>query len=394
MFSLLCYWSVSCCCLCDLCFSCCVIGWSRAAVYVLCVFLAVSLVGLVLLSMCFVFSLLCHWLVSCCCLCALCFPCCVIGWSRAAVYVLCVFLAVSLVGVVLLSMCCVFLAVSLVGLVLLSMCFVFSLLCHWLVSCCCLCALCFPGCVIGWSRAAVYVLCVFLAVSLVGLVLLSMCFVFSWLCHWLVSCCCLCALCFPGCVIGWSRADVYVLCVFLAVSLVGLVLMSMCFVFSLLCHRLVSCCCLCALCFPCCVISWSRAAVYVLCVFLAVSLVGLVLLSMCCVFLAVSLVGLVLMCMCFGFSCCAIGWSLIFDLASSGHTHMFKGHFCHMICHNTYISSASLKMNPYIRDVLHTFIKVRSKPRPYTHRLGGPTSASSNNGVSLLTFRDDKHESP
>ena len=167
------------------------------------------------------------------------------------------------------------------------------------------------------------------------------------------------------------------ICVFLAVSLVGLVLLSMCFVFSWLCHWLVSCCCLCALCFPGCVIGWSRAADYVL-----------------CVFLAVSLVVVVLMCMCFGFSCCAIGWSLIFDLASSGHTHMFKGHFCHMICHNTYISSASLKMNPYIRDVLHTFIKVRSKPRPYTHHLGGPTSASSNNGVSLLTFRDDKHESP
>ena len=212
--------------------------------------------------MCFVFSLLCHWLVSCCCLCALCFPCCVIDWSRATVYVLCVFLAVSLVG-----------------LVLLSMCFVFSLLCNWLVSCCCLCALCFPCCVIGWSRAAVYVLCVFLAVSLIGLVLLSMFFVFSLLCHWLVSCCCLRALCFPCCVIGWSNA-VYVLCVFLAVSLVGLVLLSMCFVFSLLCHRLVSCCCLCDLCFPCCVIGWSRAAVYVLCVFLAVSLVGLVLLSM------------------------------------------------------------------------------------------------------------------
>ena len=83
-------------------------------------------------------------------------------------------------------MLCVFLAVSLVGLVLLSMC------------------LYFPGCVIGWSRAAVYVLCVFLAVSKVGLVLLSMCFVF------------------------------------LAVSWVGLVLLSMCFVFSLLCHLLVS----------------------------------------------------------------------------------------------------------------------------------------------------------
>ena len=70
----------------------------------LCVFLAVSLVGLVLLSMCFVLSLLCHWLVSCCCLCSLCFPCCAFGWSGAAVYVLCVFLAVSLVGLVLLSM--------------------------------------------------------------------------------------------------------------------------------------------------------------------------------------------------------------------------------------------------------------------------------------------------
>ena len=362
VFSLLCHWLVSCCCLCALCCPCCVIGWSRAAVYVLCVFLAVHLVGLMLLSMCFVFSLLCHWLVSCCCLCDLCFPCCVIGWSRAAVYVICVFLAVSLVGLVLLFMCCVnsccaigwsytvvyvlsiFLTVSLVGLVLLSMCCIFYLLCHWLVSCCCLCALCFPCCVIGWSRAAVYVLCfpccvigwsraavyvlcVFLAVSLVGLVLLSMCFVFSLLCHWLVSCCCLCALCFPCCVIGWSRAAVYVLCVFLAVSLIGLVLLSMCFVFSVLCHWLVSCCCLCALCFPCCVIGWSRAAVYVLCVFLAVSLVGLQLLSMCFVFLAVSLVGLVLLSMCFVFSllchglvsscclcslcfpCCVIGWS-------------------------------------------------------------------------------------
>ena len=248
MFSLLCHWLVSCCCLCDLCFPCCVIGWSRAAVYVLCKFL------------------LCYRLVLYGCLCAEYFSYCVIGWSRAAVYVLYILLAVSLVG-----------------LVLLSMCFVFSLLCHWLVSCCCLCALCFPCCVIGWSRAAVYVLCVFLAVSLVGLVLLSMCFVFSLLCHWLVSCCCLCALCFPCCVIGWSpaavyvlcfpccvigwsRAAVYVLCVFLAVSWVGLELLSMFFVFSLLCHWLVSCCCLCA------------------CVFLAVSLVGLVLLSMCFVF--------------------------------------------------------------------------------------------------------------
>ena len=327
IFSLLCHWLVSCCCLCALCFPCCVIGWSRAAVYVLCDFLAVSLVGLVLLSMCFVFSLLCHWLISCCCLCDLCFPCCVIGWSRAAVYVLCVFLAVSLVGVVLLSLCFVFLAVSLVSLVLLSMCFVFTLLCHWLVSCCCLCALCFPCCVIGWSRAAVYVLCVFLAVSLVGLVLLSMCFVFSLLCHWLVSCCCLCALCFPCCVIGWSRAAVYVLCVFLAVSLVGLVLLSMCFVLSLLCHWLVSCCCLCALCFPCCVIGWcrvavyvlcfpccvigwSRAAVYVLCVFLAVSLVGLVLLSMCFVFSLLCHWLVSCCCLCdLCFPCCVIGWS-------------------------------------------------------------------------------------
>ena len=363
VFSLLCHWLVSCCCLCALCFPCCVIGWSRAAVYVLCVFLAVLLVGLVLLSMFFVFSLLCHWLVSCCCLCALCFPCCVIGWSRAAVYVLCVFLAVSLVGLVLLSMCfvfsllchwlvsccclcalcfpccvigwsraavyviCVFLAVSLVGLVLLSMCFVFSLLCHWLVSCCCLCALfsllchwlvsccclcalCFPCCIIGWSRAAVYVLCVFLAVSLVGLVLLSMCFVFSLLCHWLVSCCCLCALCFPCSVIGWSRAAVYVLCVFLAVSLVGLVLLSMCFVFSLLCHWLVSCCCLCALCFPCCVIGWSRAAVYVLCVFLAVLLVSLVLLSMCFVFSLLCHWLVSCCCLCsLCVPCCVIGWS-------------------------------------------------------------------------------------
>ena len=165
------------------------------------------LVCLVLLSMCFVFSLLCHRLVSCCCLCALCFPCCVIGWSRAAVYVLCVFLAVSLVG-----------------LVLLSMCFVFSLLCHWLVSCCCLCALCFPCCVIGWSRSAIYVLCILLAVSFVGLVVLSMCCV--------LSCCAIC----------WSRsaADIYLLCFFLAVQLVGLKLMSMCCVFSLLCHLLVS----------------------------------------------------------------------------------------------------------------------------------------------------------
>ena len=327
IFSLLCHWLVSCCCLCALCFPCCVIGWSRAAVYVLCDFLAVSLVGLVLLSMCFVFSLLCHWLVSCCCLCALCFPCCVIGWSRAAVYVLCVFLAVSLVGLVLLSMCFVF---SLLCHWLVScccLCALFSLLCVWLVSCCCLYALCLPCCVIGWSRAAVYVLCVFLAVSLVGLVLLSMCFVFSWLCLWLVSCCCLCALCFPCCVIGWSRAAVYVLCVFLAVSLVGLVLLSMCFVFSLLCHWLVSCCCLCALCFPFCVIGWCRAAVYVLCAFLAVSLVGVVLLSMCFVFslLCHWLVSCCCLCALFSllchwlvsccclcalcFPCCVIGWS-------------------------------------------------------------------------------------
>ena len=134
-------------------------------------FLAVPFVGLVVLSMCCVFS------------------CCAICWSRSAadIYLLCFFLAVQLVGLKLMSMCCVF-----------------SLLCHWLVSCCCLCAVYFPCCVIGWSRAAVYVLCIFLAVSLVGLV------------------CCLCALCFPCCVIGWSRAAVYV------------------FVFSLLCHLLVS----------------------------------------------------------------------------------------------------------------------------------------------------------
>ena len=131
-------------------------------------------------------------------------------------------------------MLCIFLAVPLVSLVVLSMCCIFSLLCHLLVSCCYLCALCFPGCVIGWSRAAVYVLYVFLAVSLVGLVLMSMC------------------LYFPCCTIGWSQTDVYVLCIFLAVSFVGLVLLSMCCIFSLLCHWLVSSCCLCAVYFPCC----------------------------------------------------------------------------------------------------------------------------------------------
>ena len=126
-------------------------------------FLAVPFVGLVVLSMCCVFSLLCHWLVpQCCCLCAVYFPCCAIYWSRSAVYVLCIFLAVSFVGLAVLSMCCVF-------------------------SCCAIC----------WSRSAVYVLCILLAVSFVGLVVLSMCCVFS--------CCAIC----------WSRSAVYVLCIFL-----------------------------------------------------------------------------------------------------------------------------------------------------------------------------------
>ena len=188
-------------------FPCCTIGRSQTDVYVLCIFFAVPLVGLVLLSMFCVFSLLCHWLVSCCCLCALCFPCCAICWSRSAVYVLCIFLAVPLVGpaVLLISTCCVF-----------------------------------PCCTIGRSQTDVYVLCIFFAVPLVGLVLLSMFCVFSLLCHWLVSCCCLCAVYFPCCVIGWSRSAVYVLCIFLAVPFVGLVVLSMCCVFYLLCHLLVS----------------------------------------------------------------------------------------------------------------------------------------------------------
>ena len=143
----------------------------------LCILLAVPFVGLVVLSMCCIFS------------------CCAIGWSRNAadIYVLCFFLAVPFVGLIVLSTCCVFylltVAVSFVGLVVLSMCCVFSC------------------CAIGWSRSAadIYVLCFF-----------------------------------PCCTIGWSQTDVYVLCIFLAVSFVGLVVLSMCCVFYLLCHLLVS----------------------------------------------------------------------------------------------------------------------------------------------------------
>ena len=117
-------------------------------------------------------SNICVVFMSCSCLCAFYFPCCAIYWSRSAVYVLCILLAVPLVGLVVLSMYCVF-----------------SLLCHWLVSCCYLCAVYFPCCAIGWSSsaAAIYVLCILLAVPFIGLVVLSMCCVFSLLCHWLVS---------------------------------------------------------------------------------------------------------------------------------------------------------------------------------------------------------------
>ena len=132
--------------------TCCAIYLSRAAVYVLCILLAVP------------------FIVSCCCLCAVYSTCCAIYWSRSAVYVLYIFFAVSFVGLVVLSICCVF-----------------SLLCHLLVSCCCLCAVYSTCCAIYWSRSAVYVLYIFFAVSFVGLVVLSICCVFSLLCHLLVS---------------------------------------------------------------------------------------------------------------------------------------------------------------------------------------------------------------